>query len=89
LGAVYIQDELAIHLVGIAVRFNEGGPMRHIWPLRRGGLEAVESEVRVLSEASKLKRQYEERDASRRSFNADLRQSGSQAQTAGPTRKFV
>lgn len=36
---------------GVLVRFEKGEPICHIWPLRRGALEAVEPEVRPLSEA--------------------------------------
>jgi hypothetical protein len=65
---------------GVAVRFDKGEPICHIWPLRRGALEAVEPEVRLLSEAPELKRQYDEWNASRLAFNTALKQPGSPAQ---------
>jgi len=64
---------------GVLVRFEKGEPICHIWPLRRGALEAVEPEVRPLAEAPELKQQYEEWNASRNTFNTDLKQPGSQA----------
>jgi hypothetical protein len=65
---------------GVAVRFDKGEPICHLWPLRRGALEAVVPEMRPLSEAPALKRQYDEWNASRLSFNAELKRPGSQAQ---------
>ena len=47
--------------------------------MRRGALEAVEPEIRLLSEAPDLKQQYEAWNHSRLAFNADLKQPGSQA----------
>jgi hypothetical protein len=64
---------------GVAVRFDKGEPICHIWPLRRGALEAIEPELRPLSEAPELKRQFDTWNLSRRTFQADLRQPGSRA----------
>jgi hypothetical protein len=49
-------------------------------PVRRGELEAVEPELRLLSEDPELKRQHDAWGASRSQFNTDLRQPGSTAQ---------
>jgi len=65
---------------GVAVRFDKGEPICHVWPLRRGALEAVEPELRLLSEAPELKQQYEAWNASRNAFNAELKQPGTPAQ---------
>jgi hypothetical protein len=58
------------------VRFEKGEPICHIWPLVRGALESVETE-RPLSDAPDLKRQYDDWNASWRSFNAKLKEPGS------------
>jgi hypothetical protein len=65
---------------GVEVRFDKGEPICHVWPLRRGALEDIEPEIHVLSEAPELRRQYDAWNASRRAFNAELKQPGSQAQ---------
>jgi Family of unknown function (DUF6065) len=65
---------------GVAVRFDAGEPICQVWPQQRGALEAVEPEVRLLSEAPELKRQYEAWNATRLSFNVELSQPGSGAQ---------
>lgn len=49
-------------------------------PVRRGELEAVEPELRLLSEDPELKRQHDSWGASRSQFNTDLREPGSAAQ---------
>jgi hypothetical protein len=48
--------------------------------VRRGEIEAVEPELRSLSENPELKRQHDTWTANRNRFNADLRQPGSEAQ---------
>jgi hypothetical protein len=63
-----------------AIRFQKGEPFCHIMPVRRGEIEAVEPELRVLSENPELKRQHDEWMAKRNSFNADLKKPGSEAQ---------
>lgn len=62
------------------VRFEKGEPFCHLMPVRRGELEAVEPELRLLSEDPELKRQHESWGASRSKFNTDLRAPGSAAQ---------
>ena len=61
-------------------RFEKGEPFCHLMPVRRGELEAVEPELRLLSEDPGRKRQDESWGASRSQFNTDLRQPGSVAQ---------
>ena len=65
----------------IAVRFDKGEPICHVFPCRRAELESVEPELRLLSEQPETKRHYDEWNASRLKFNADLKQPGSQAQS--------
>jgi hypothetical protein len=65
---------------GVAVRFEKGEPICHLWPAARRALEAVEPEVRSLSERPELKRQYEMWNASRLNFNVELKRPGSEAQ---------
>ena len=65
---------------GVPVRFEKGEPFCHLMPVRRGELETVEPELRLLSENPELKREHEAWTANRSKFNADLRQPGSAAQ---------
>jgi hypothetical protein len=65
---------------GAAVRFEQGEPFCHIFPVKRGGLEYVQPETRRLSENPELKKQYEIWTTSRSQFNTDLKQLGSTAQ---------
>jgi hypothetical protein len=65
---------------GAAVRFEKGEPFCHVFLVRRGELESVEPELRLLSEDAKLNAAYEEWTASRSQVNADLRQPGSRAE---------
>ena len=77
------------------VRFEKGEPFCHLFPVKRGEVEAIEPEMRLLSENPELKRDYEAWSASRRNFNDDLKRTGSDAQAerwqklyyrgAGPT----
>lgn len=62
------------------VRFEKGEPYCHIFPVRRGELEAFEPELRFLSENPELKEAHETWSQSRNKFNADLKQPGSDAQ---------
>jgi len=62
------------------VRFAKGEPFCHIMPLRRGDIEAVEPELRMLSDNPELQRQHASWGASRNQFNVDLRTPGSDAQ---------
>ncbi len=68
---------------GATVRFEKGDPFCHLFPIRRGELEAFEPELCLLSENPELKAQYDEWTASRSKFNADLKLPGSQALAEG------
>jgi len=61
------------------VSFAQGEPFCHVFPVRRGELEAIEPELRLLSEAPDLKRQFDSWTQSRTQFNADLKISDSGA----------
>jgi hypothetical protein len=63
----------------MAVRFEKGEPFCHLMPLRRGEIEAVEPELRMLSENPELKRQHETWVASRSQFLGDLKRPDSEA----------
>jgi hypothetical protein len=65
---------------GARVRFEQGEPFCHIFPLRRGELETAEPAMRAISSEPELQRQFEAWTASRREFNTELKQPGSQAQ---------
>jgi Family of unknown function (DUF6065) len=65
---------------GTAVRFEQGEPYCHIFPLRRGEVENVQPELRQLSDDPALERQHGTWTAGRNQFNAELRRPGSQAQ---------
>jgi len=65
---------------GVAVRFEQGEPFCHIFPVRRGELEGVEPELRLLSEEPELKRQFDTWTGNRSQFIADLKLPGSEAQ---------
>lgn len=65
---------------GAAVRFERGEPFCHIFPFMRGALEAIEPEVRPLAENPDLARQHETWAATRKHFNKELMEPGSQAQ---------
>lgn len=55
-------------------------PFCHIMPVRRGEIEAVEPELRTLSENPEFKQKHDAWTASRNQFNAELKQPGSDAQ---------
>ena len=63
-----------------AVRFEKGEPFCHFMPVRRGEIEAVEPELRLLSENPELQRAHAAWTANRNRFNVGLRQPGSEAQ---------
>lgn len=65
---------------GVQVRFEEDEPYCHIFPVRRGELEAIAPVLRPLSDNSLLSEQYETWAVSRMRFNEDLKQPGSLAQ---------
>jgi hypothetical protein len=61
------------------VRFEKDEPFCHIVPVRRGEIESVEPELRLLSENPELERAHETWSANRDRFNVELWQPGSQA----------
>ncbi len=67
---------------GMAARFDRGEPFCHLFPVPRGGLDAIEPELRRLSENPELERQHRAWAASRKSFNRDLQEPGSEAQAS-------
>jgi hypothetical protein len=66
---------------GTAVRFEQGEPFCHIFPVKRAELESVQPEIRLMSEDPELKRQYEAWTFSRFGFVSDLKQPETQART--------
>ena len=66
----------------ILLRFEKNEPICHIFPVKRGEIEALSPEVRALSSDPALKAEYETWSASRNNFNADLKTPGSEAQAA-------
>jgi len=68
---------------GMLLRFEKDEPFCHIFPVRRGELEAFRPELRDLAENPELKADFETWSQSRNGFNADLKQPGSQAQKSG------
>ena len=79
--ALQLHHELDVHPAGTPVRFEKGEPYCHIFPVRCGALEGMEPELGVLSDEPELKRQHDAWTASRASFNTDLKQPGSDAQS--------
>jgi hypothetical protein len=65
---------------GLSVRFEQGEPFCHIFPVQRGQLAEIEPELKSLSSEPELERQFKMWNESRSQFNADLRKPGSQAQ---------
>src|SRR5262245_48536330 len=57
---------------GTQVRFEQGEPFCHIFPVKRGELEMLEPELRLLSQEPELKQQLDSWTNSRSQFNADL-----------------
>jgi hypothetical protein len=62
---------------GAVVRFEQGEPFCHIFPVRRGELEGVNPEVQLISREPELERQLDLWINSRSQFNAGLKQRGS------------
>ena len=64
----------------VLLRFEKDEPICHIFPVKRGEVEALTPEVRALSDDPALKAEFDAWSASRNSFNADLKTPGSTAQ---------
>lgn len=67
----------------VPVRFEQGEPFCHIFPIRRGEVEEVDPELRLLSEEPELREQFEQWSKQRGAFNADLKKTASPAQVQG------
>lgn len=65
---------------GSLLRFEKDEPFCHIFPVKRGEVEAIQPEIRNLSEDPELKGQFEAWSASRSGFNNELKTPGSAAQ---------
>jgi len=65
----------------IEIEFEKGEPICHLFPVRRGELETIEPEIRPLESEPELNAKYQAWAASRRSFNVNLKEPGSPAQT--------
>lgn len=68
---------------GVVIRFEEGEPFCHFFPVVAEVLEAVEPEVRELSSDPELERQFVEWRSSRDAWNADLSVPGTEAHSRG------
>jgi hypothetical protein len=66
---------------GTPIRFEKGEPYCHVFPIRRGDLDAVVPEIHALSANATLKAQYGAWSTSRERFNTDLLRPGSQAES--------
>lgn len=64
----------------VLLRFEKDEPICHIFPVKRGEIEALTPEVKALSDDPALKAEFEAWSASRNTFNADLKTPGSAAQ---------
>ena len=63
------------------IRFDQGEPFCHIFPVQRGALERITPALRPLSDNPDLERQHRAWSTSRSQFNTDLGKAGSQAQS--------
>ena len=73
---------------GATVRFEKDEPYCHIFPVRRGQLEAFAPEVRPLSENAELQRQHDDWIAGRGEFIRELQQENSPARDEGWQRSY-
>jgi Family of unknown function (DUF6065) len=64
---------------GIAVRFEQGEPYCHIFPIKREEIEAFDPELRPISEDAELAAQFQKWKTSRGQFNEDLKAPGTEA----------
>ena len=67
----------------LPIRFEKDEPFCHIFPVRRGELDAMQPEMHVLSDDPDLKREHDQWSASRQKFIEDLQEPLSEAQAAG------
>lgn len=73
---------------GSMIRFEKGEPFCHVFPVKRGELESVQPELRLLSEDPELRQQHEYWKENRNRFNAELKQPGSDAQAEKWQRQY-
>lgn len=64
-----------------AIRFRKGEPFCHVFPVRRGSLEAIQPGIRPISANPELAAGYAEWNAARRQFNEELKEPDSEART--------
>ncbi len=64
------------------LRFEKDEPFCHVFPVKRGELEALDAEMRDLASDPELEAQYREWATNRVTFNRDLKVEGSEAQAA-------
>ena len=63
----------------VAVRFAQGEPFCHVFPVARAALDTIEPRLRRLSEAPDLERRHKQWAEARGTFNAELLRPGSEA----------
>jgi hypothetical protein len=61
------------------VWFARDEPICHVFPIRRSDIEAIEPEIRALSDEPELQAQHQAWCKSRKTFNNDLQRPGSKA----------
>jgi Family of unknown function (DUF6065) len=61
------------------IRFEQGEPYCHVFPVERGGIERIEPETLPLSKAPDIEREYKLWSEGRNTFNTDLQRPGSDA----------
>ena len=61
------------------IRFEQGEPYCHLFPIDRGSVERVEPETLPLSKAPDIEREFKLWSEDRMAFNTDLQQPGSEA----------
>lgn len=71
------------------VRFEEGEPFCHIFPVRRALIEEVTPQVMSIHDAPELKARVKEWIDSREQFNADAKVEGSEAQKQGWQKNYA
>lgn len=73
---------------GAVARFRPGEPICQVFPVNCGHLEAVEPETRPITSEPELHAEFKRWSESRNSFNAGLKDQGSEAQKAGWQRNY-
>lgn len=73
---------------GATIRFEEDEPYCHIFPIRRGQLEAFVPEVRAMSDSPALQREHEAWKGRRGAFIDELQRENSRARDEGWQRSY-